>query len=400
VRGARIIYSPRPLEPVHEVAIVGAGPAGSMTAWRLAGSGLDVVVLERREEVGVPVMCGESLSSFALENNGVEARNEFIVRGVEGIRVIGPDGTDHVEPMKGHCIRRALFDQHLAALAVQAGADLRTGTAVLSWRYGGGAWMLSTGDGEVRSRVLVAADGPRSVIGRSVGLGAPGRMARAVQYKFDASGEPSDGLVDDHLRFYVREAFAGGYGWCFDRGHELNIGVMTTGSARTQLDLLCQELGLDPSARSSMTGGIVPQGGINPSIAGQAVVTVGDAAGLINPCSAGGIHAALHSGRVAAEHIGAALEEGHPEDLGGYEREMRSTPFCDPVLTVARGLLDDLDDEQWNFIIRTIRERDVSRLSSLKMLSRLVVDSPFSMGRLRDLRALAKTFQSYGRWGW
>jgi flavin-dependent dehydrogenase len=145
---------------------------------------------------------------------------------------------------------------------------------------------------------------------------------------------------------------------------------------------------------------MIPQNGPNNGISGKAMVTVGDAAGLINPCSAGGIHAALHSGRVAAQHIAKAFNHGDPVDLSGFEYDIRSTPFCDPVLMEARQFMDDLTDEQWDFVIRTIKDIDMSRLLSIRALSRLIINSPFTMTQLWSLRAMDKAFRSYGTWGW
>ncbi len=381
---------------MHDVAVVGAGPSGGMAAWKLSEAGLDTVLLEKGERVGEPVMCGEAVSAFALENNGIPVKDDFLVRRVEGMRMLSPDGSEYTERNPGLCVRRDRFDRHIVDLAVGTGADLRLGTSVKDCSYMEGGWRLSTDDGTVSARVLVAADGPRSLIGLSQGLGVSDRMAGAAQYKF----APNDVLADDHLRFYVGKGFAGGYAWSFDRGFEVNLGVVTTGTPREKLDALCRDLGLDPDDRMAMTGGIVPQGGPNPRISGKAMVTVGDAAGLINPCSAGGVHAALHSGRVAAKHIIDALESGHPEDLGGYEREMRSSPFCEPMLMEARTILDELTDEQWNFIVKTLLERDVSRLKGMKAVSRILFNSPFTMPQVWNLRTLGKAFTSYGTWGW
>ena len=380
---------------VHDVAVVGAGPAGGMAAWRLADAGLDVVVLEGKDSIGEPVRCGEAMSLFALENNDVPIDDEFFVRNVEGIRIISPDGTEYTEAKPGLCIRRDLFDRYLVGLAKEAGAEIRTRSMVMSSSYDE-HWTLVTEGGLAHATVLVAADGPRSLVGQSLGLDVPSRMATAVQYKFSAS----DAIADDHLRFYVGERYTGGYGWSFDRGSEVNLGVVTTSRPRPRLDALCADLGLDPEAKLSMTGGMIPQNGPNNIISGRAMVAVGDAAGLINPCSAGGIHAALHSGRVAAQHIAMALKHGDPVDLSGFESEIRSTTFCDPVLMETRQFMDDLTDEQWDFVIRSIKDRDMSRMLSIRALSRLITNSPFTMTQLRSLRAMDKAFRAYGKWGW
>jgi digeranylgeranylglycerophospholipid reductase len=366
-----------------------------MTAWKLAEAGLDVIVLEQRPEVGEPVACGEAISSFALENNGIPVTDEFSVREVKGISIISPDGSVFTEAIPGLCIRRERFDQLIVGRAQKAGAQIRVGTKVTAALHDG-HWRLSTDVGRVEAGVLVAADGPRSSIGRSQGLEVQDRVASAAQYTFP----PHEALTDEHLRFYGGERYEGGYAWSFDRGDHVHVGVVTTGKPRPQLDALCHDLGLSPDDRTAMTGGLIPQGGPNPAMSGKAMVTVGDAAGLINPCSAGGIHAALHSGRIAAEHIVAAIEKGNTSDLSGYEKEIRSTPFCEPCLIEARNFMDALTDEQWDFIVKSLQERDLSRLMNMKVLTRLIAKSPFALPQLWSLRTLGKAFRSYGTWGW
>ncbi|UCC92735.1 MAG: NAD(P)/FAD-dependent oxidoreductase [Thermoplasmata archaeon] len=380
---------------MHDVAVVGAGPAGGMTAWRLAEADLDVLLLEKRDVIGQPVACGEAMSVFALENNGIPQSEEFYVRSVKGIRIISPDGNNYTEAIPGICIRRDRLDNYIVERAREAGAEVRVGTKVAAASYDG-TWRLSTEDAEVEARVIVAADGPRSEMGRSQGLEVQERVAGAAQYTFSSRED----IKDDHLRFYGGEDYSGGYAWSFDRGEEVHVGVVTTGSPRSILDSLCDRIGMDPDDRTSMTGGAIPQGGPNPALSAKALVTVGDAAGLINPCSAGGIHAALHSGRLAAEHIVDAFSRKEPTDLSSYEKAIRETPFCDPALIEARAFMDGLTDEQWNFIVKSLQERDVSKLMSIKVLKRLMVNSPFALPQIWSLRTLGKAFRSYGTWGW
>lgn len=382
--------------PVHDVVVVGAGPGGAMAALGLARAGLDVVLFEQRRTVGEPVRCGEALSAFALENNGLAPVDEFVVNEVKGIRLMSPNGTEYNERMPGYCIRRDRFDQHIAGLAEAMGAEVRLGTRVRTALRRDGTWRLQFDGGELDARVMVAADGPLSRLGRAAGLGSTGRMARAVQYKF----RPMDDLKDDHLRFLCGERYAGGYAWTFDRGFEVNVGVVSSSSPRPKLDALCRELGLDPADRTGITGGVIPQGGPSPRLAGEGIVTVGDAAGLANPCSSGGIHPALHSGRVAAGVIAEAFGSGDPRDLGAYESEMRSAPICSPVLKEAREFLDELTDAHWDTVLALLRARDMGQLKGMGSLSRFILDSPFAISQLWRLRILGKAYDTYSTWGW
>ena len=75
-----------------DMVVVGAGPAGSMTAKTAADEGLDVVLLEKRQEIGDPVRCAEGVSKAALAKM-VEPDPSWIAAEVKGARIYAPDGT-------------------------------------------------------------------------------------------------------------------------------------------------------------------------------------------------------------------------------------------------------------------------------------------------------------------
>jgi digeranylgeranylglycerophospholipid reductase len=366
-----------------------------MAAWRLAQAGHSVVLLEQRKRVGEPVQCGESVSEFALRDNGVEPREGFVARRVAGIRLVGPAGHHFEVETPGYCVRRAAFDRHLADLAVSAGAELRTSTRVLSASRRDGRWTLATTAGAVQARALVAADGPASAIGASQGLGANARVVQAVLYRLP----PVEALRDDHLAFHVGPAYPAGYAWCFDRGHELNVGVVATAEPRPLLDAFCRAHGLDPASRTSMARGPIPVGGPNPRLAGDGIVTVGDAAGLTNPCSAGGIQAALHSARVAAGHVSAALAQDPMGPLDGYERAMRATPFCDPRLLEGRHLMDISTAADWDGLTSILEGQDTKGMTPRRALLRAIA-RPTALRAFWRMRRLLPAFRIYAVYGW
>ena len=74
----------------YDVAVVGAGPAGSNAAYECAKNGYKVIILEEDPVVGVPVQCGEGLSCFALQHLDLKPSDEFISASVSRLRIIFP----------------------------------------------------------------------------------------------------------------------------------------------------------------------------------------------------------------------------------------------------------------------------------------------------------------------
>ncbi len=380
---------------MHDIAVVGAGPAGGAAAWRLTRKGLDVMVLDRRKRVGDPVHCGEMVSEFALRDNDLSPQGSFVVRPVHGVRGFSPDGNHFEIEMQGHCIDRSAFDRHMAEMAVAEGAIVRLSTEVLSLKRREDHWLLETNKGAIKARAIVAADGPDSMVGRWAGLAVTTRKAKGLQYKF----RPSEELRDESMRLHFGSRFPGGHAWSFDRGDELSVGVVSTSSPRVTLDVFCKTHGLDPKERLQVAEGVVPQGGPNPQMAGCWVVTVGDAAGLTNPFSGGGIHSALHSARVASETLVHALEADRTSHLREYETEMRATPFCDPALVEARRLMDEMTDRQWNASVALLGGQGTRGKEGRGMLSRLLRKGG-GIGWSRRLGPLRAALKACSRYGW
>ena len=111
-----------------DVLAVGAGPAGSTAAHRLASRGHHVVVIEEHPRVGYPVQCAGLVSHRALDLAGTPS----VVRtAVRGATVFGPSlGSIHFqapEP-RAFVIDRGGLDVALADRAARAGAEYRTST--------------------------------------------------------------------------------------------------------------------------------------------------------------------------------------------------------------------------------------------------------------------------------
>lgn len=75
----------------YDVIVVGAGPAGSITARTAAEKGCSVLLIEKRQEIGDPVRCGEGCDREIVKSF-IDLDPRWISAEVDGVRIFSPDG--------------------------------------------------------------------------------------------------------------------------------------------------------------------------------------------------------------------------------------------------------------------------------------------------------------------
>ncbi|MFH0738214.1 MAG: LAGLIDADG family homing endonuclease [Candidatus Micrarchaeota archaeon] len=163
----------------HDVIVIGGGPAGSTFARIAAGGGLDVLVIDKRKEIGVPVRCGEGLSDDEIVKEGLDLPKKCLSVEIEGARIIAPNGrsiTWKTGKTSGWVLERKFFDKWLAELAVEKGAKVKTYTRAteLITENGKPAGVKLSHGGrepyEVRAPIIVSAEGMESFMARAMGF--------------------------------------------------------------------------------------------------------------------------------------------------------------------------------------------------------------------------------------
>jgi flavin-dependent dehydrogenase len=355
-----------------EVAIVGGGLAGSVLATRLASLGKEVAVIERsprwRWKAGgvfaSPASVGELVSAglprsvleavaHPIPAMRVETRGRVAFRLTYGAAADGTGGAVGFD--------RAGLDQALLGLAETCGAIVLRGHSVVTLEprsSAGSPGRLivrdSTGTATVHARVVVGADGIRSVVARSVGVARPAPLGQRVGLTWHVTD-----AMDDRPRDARMVLLDGAYcGLAPVPGGRLNVGIVLSGrrwrarlmvtgaadvGARVLRSVPSPAEEPEPWRDGDLVDGIVgasPLGHRVTRRAGPGWLLVGDAGGFLDPFTGEGIHRALVSARLAADAIARLSRGTRRDEFGAYERAMRARFLAkDVVSLVVQGFL-------------------------------------------------------------
>jgi geranylgeranyl reductase family protein len=305
-----------------DVIVVGAGPAGSVTAHLLAREGVRTLLVDRarfpRDKPcgGGVTLRGARLLPFAI-GPVVERQITTIAFRHPTLGSFAHGGLAPVVLMT----QRLRLDAFLAEQAVRAGATFRDGTRLREVGFEADGRPAVTFDDGSRAggEVLIAADGANGVCGRSLQLGEGRIFAPALEANvaYDAVGAG----VEQHVALLEMGYVPGGYGWLFPKGDHANVGVGGWDSEgphlRDHLRRVCDRHGIEWSALTEIRGHRLPMRGSATQVANGRALAVGDAAGLVDPLSGDGMYEAFTSAHVASACARDVLD-GRTNDLSAY----------------------------------------------------------------------------------
>ena len=332
-------------DAIFDVAVVGAGPAGSTAAAKLGQAGLRVLLLEKAKSFPREKPCGGGITARALKRLPFagEILRELSAHALTKMYVESPDGTgmEYTDPNGEpilYLVRRIDWDAAQFRRAAALVTEVAMGATLTGMSVEEDAVTLRCADQRTfRTRVVIGADSANSVIARLSGLRS-GEVHG--QYAVDMMEETPYAELDtphrDRVTLLLSLPSSYGYGYLFPKQTHLNLGFGSgpdyfVENVRGRAKEHHQEFVAQMKARGLVTGESNPanyrafpipiSGPLEKTYADRVLLT-GDAAGMVNAFSAEGIYFAMVSGDLAADAVIAAARAGRYDarQLASYQQ--------------------------------------------------------------------------------
>lgn len=347
------------------MAVIGGGPTGSQVAYRLAGMGYWVVVVEQKARLGEPVCCTGIISQECVRSFAID--ESVVWRRVNSARVFSPAGKllRLWRPEPQACIvDRAAFNATLARRAQAQGAEYRLSSPVRSIKVGSDSVSLEIthhrdGTNILSARAVVLATGFGSPLVERLGLGKVGDFVGGVQAEVATTGVDE---VEVYLGQTIAPAF---FAWLVPTASQRAlVGLMSRRNQRFYLQKLISSLqtqGKIASASAEFSYSGIPLKPLARTYSARLIV-VGSAAGQVKPTTGGGIYYGLLCADMAANTLHRALASDtlSARSMAHYEREWQKKLGRELKIGYwARKLYERLSDSQIDRLFDIIKSHGI-----------------------------------------
>jgi digeranylgeranylglycerophospholipid reductase len=312
----------------YDVIIVGAGPAGSYIAHKLASLGHNIAVFEEKSAPGLNVCCTGIISTECFQSLGLDT--DVILNDVNSAKFFSPSGKClrfQTEKVQAYVVNRLLLDKALASKAQSQGAQYFFSSQVIDIIPGKDniqAETLCFGAREIFSaRAVVLANGFRPKLPRKLGLG------KIKSFLIGAQAEIEVRNVDEFEVYLGQEIAPGAFAWLVPTSaNKAHVGLLATSHAKLYLRKFLDNLfsrGRITSREVEIGQKAIPIGTLARSY-GDRVLVIGDAAGQVKPTTGGGIYFGHIGAKIAAGVLDQALNSDNltAGQLSHYQKQWKA----------------------------------------------------------------------------
>ena len=346
-----------------DITIIGAGPGGLITGLKLLEAGFEPTIIEKQETI-VSTLCGEGLSADALAQVPFRDWSAYAPQTFDHATFILPGGYRCYAKKKCHTMDRTSWFRAMAEEFEKRGGKLELGRKVSNIK-------------DLTSDVIIGADGPFSIVARHVGntmthiAGVQWRIASDYQF--------------DGMEFFLDKQYSAEYSWIFAKGDILNVGLL--GGLKDLERFVADKKLLE-------NGKVVKKEAYNIPFFGTKIqegniLLTGDAAGITNPLTKGGMAAIIHVSGILVD----CLKEGK---LYEYQQRVFSHPVMAPEYKEALRYFRELTNDKLEKLGKMMDGKDLAHLDKATKLKLIVA----AVVKPRKMRTLMKASSYANRYSW
>ena len=292
----------------YDVTIVGAGPIGSSLAYELAKENISVCLIDKKKLIGLPLQCAGVVNKSVLDYNQIP--EELILNKVKGANLHSKNQSFLVskEDDQALIIDRVALDQYLYKRAIEAGADSHLSSKVVKVDTLEGKVDFQTDSKErtIKSKVIVGADGPLSLVSSIIGNDFS--YYCASQYLVEVDNVRDMSFVD----LYAYEDIFPGFIWVIPVYKNIfRIGLFSNHDYKRQNeileDFLENDFKYDDYKVIEKYKGKIPIHNNENRLFENRALLIGDAAAQVKPTTGGGLLIGFKTVQIAKKAIVNAL---------------------------------------------------------------------------------------------
>jgi len=341
---------------MHEVAIIGAGPAGLICATELKKLGEDVIVFEKDKKIGEPVECAGLFNIDGLKRLGIP-KGDYILNEVKGAKFISASGAFaevKAKESKAFVTDRGEFDRFLAE---SYGVKVSLGEEVLGAKKSKRGFELKTNRKNAEAEKVVIATGYATNLHKCFGLCGPEKFISTSQYEIE--GVKTD---SNFVELYVGSVAPGFFAWVIpvsEKTARVGLGILDAKEGtHYYMEAFLKRLKKERRFKVGnkvmhKSGGLIPLYDPTISLENNGAYLVGDAAGQVKATTGGGVMI----GGLVAKALARAIH-----DSSDYEASIEDLRKELGNHLMIRKVLNRFGDEEYEHMIGFLNKPEITRL--------------------------------------